>query len=297
MDITKQTLEEIVNKSETYADICRLLNLVPSGDNYRIVKELLKKFDISFTTKNTPWNKGISYRQNKYSYEELIHGNPQYKNTNSLKLRLIKENIKENKCEICGISGNSVSLELHHIDGDHSNNKLSNLQILCPNCHSKTPNYRGKNKTKTGDNRMYRHLKPSEYILSESEIKERRIQKLQYKRKYTAQKYRELHPNAKEYIPRNSQNTISNKKQKCQYCGKIFYSRVIQKYCSQECAHDYLSKRPSLLQLINDFKELKSFVQVGKKYNVTDNAVRKWCRLYKIPDHTKDIKEYIKKFK
>lgn len=64
-----------------------------------------------------------------------------------LRDKLIKENIKENKCERCGLTTwleEPISLELHHIDGDHYNNNFDNLQILCPNCHSLTKNYRNK---------------------------------------------------------------------------------------------------------------------------------------------------------
>ena len=50
--------------------------------------------------------------------------------------------LKENKCEVCGCT---ESLELHHINGISSDLRLENLQILCPNCHSYTDNWRGKN--------------------------------------------------------------------------------------------------------------------------------------------------------
>jgi 5-methylcytosine-specific restriction endonuclease McrA len=52
---------------------------------------------------------------------------------------MFKDGIKERKCELCGISewlGIQLPLELHHKDGNHLNNNLHNLQILCPNCHS-----------------------------------------------------------------------------------------------------------------------------------------------------------------
>ena len=66
-----------------------------------------------------------------------------------MRKRLISEGIKEHKCECCGLSewlGEPIPLELDHIDGDHYNNTYKNLKILCPNCHAKTPTYRGKNK-------------------------------------------------------------------------------------------------------------------------------------------------------
>jgi hypothetical protein len=61
-----------------------------------------------------------------------------------LRKRLIKEGYKKNKCEECGVmewNGKSITCELHHIDGDRGNNMIENLLILCPNCHSQTPNH------------------------------------------------------------------------------------------------------------------------------------------------------------
>ena len=56
--------------------------------------------------------------------------------------------IRGHCCENCGLTewmGKPISLEVHHIDGDSLNNELDNLQLLCPNCHALTENYRGKN--------------------------------------------------------------------------------------------------------------------------------------------------------
>ena len=60
--------------------------------------------------------------------------------------------IKEEKCEECEIkewNGKSISFELEHIDGNRFNHKIENLKILCPNCHSQTKTYRGKNISNT----------------------------------------------------------------------------------------------------------------------------------------------------
>lgn len=72
------------------------------------------------------------------------------------KNKLIKFGAKEAKCECCGNSlwnNQPIPLELHHIDGNHYNNELTNVQILCPNCHAQTDTNSGKNtakhKTKT----------------------------------------------------------------------------------------------------------------------------------------------------
>lgn len=65
--------------------------------------------------------------------------------------KLLKEGYKKHECEICGNTewlGKPIPLELHHKDGEKTNNDLDNLMLICPNCHAQTENYRGKN-TKT----------------------------------------------------------------------------------------------------------------------------------------------------
>ena len=91
-------------------------------------------------TKNSPKIPLIEIIENgKYSYYQS------YK----LKNRLVSEGVKKNVCEICGQSswmGKQLNLELHHMDGNRQNHKLSNIRLLCPNCHSQTDTFRAKNK-------------------------------------------------------------------------------------------------------------------------------------------------------
>jgi hypothetical protein len=66
-----------------------------------------------------------------------------------LKGRLLKAGLKSNECERCGINtwlGMPLSLALHHVNGDKHDNRLVNLQLLCPNCHSQTDNFAGRNR-------------------------------------------------------------------------------------------------------------------------------------------------------
>ena len=68
--------------------------------------------------------------------------------SNKVRLRLLEEGYKEHKCECCGLTtwlDEPIPLELHHKDGDRTNNTLENFMLLCPNCHAFTDSYRGKN--------------------------------------------------------------------------------------------------------------------------------------------------------
>jgi Zn finger protein HypA/HybF involved in hydrogenase expression len=64
-----------------------------------------------------------------------------------LKKRLFAEGLKENRCETCGLTewrGRPLSMALHHVNGDGRDNRLENLELLCPNCHSQTENFSGR---------------------------------------------------------------------------------------------------------------------------------------------------------
>ena len=81
--------------------------------------------------------------------QDILDGkHPEYQ-TFKLKLRLLSDGIKENKCEMCGITewqGKLLSMQLDHIDGNSHNHILDNLRLVCPNCHSQTDTYCGRNK-------------------------------------------------------------------------------------------------------------------------------------------------------
>ena len=74
--------------------------------------------------------------------------NATIKSMTSFKKRLIQENILEYKCAICGLiewQNHPLVLQLDHINGNNTDNRLENLRLLCPNCHSQTDTYTGKN--------------------------------------------------------------------------------------------------------------------------------------------------------
>jgi hypothetical protein len=85
----------------------------------------------------------------KIPLKEILNGDHPYYQTFKLNKRLIKENILENKCDECNIvdwNDQPISFHLDHKNGISSDHRLDNLRLLCPNCHSQTTTYCGKNK-------------------------------------------------------------------------------------------------------------------------------------------------------
>lgn len=86
----------------------------------------------------------------RYNFDDIFKCNSSV-SKQTLKSRYVTYRINDLKCDIvgCGVSdswlGQSITLHLDHIDGDNRNNSLTNLRFLCPNCHSQTSTYSGRN--------------------------------------------------------------------------------------------------------------------------------------------------------
>ena len=84
----------------------------------------------------------ISRPQSAPVAEYLVRG--RRVNRTHLKGRLLAAGLKEKRCRRCGIEewlGEPLAMALHHVNGEGTDNRLENLMMLCPNCHSQTENF------------------------------------------------------------------------------------------------------------------------------------------------------------
>ena len=146
-------LKNAVKKAKSFSQVIKMLGLVPAGGNYVQVQERIRflKLDNSHFT-GYAWNRGMRGRYLPLTpLAEIMVENSTYQSY-KLKVRLFREGIKEPKCEQCGWCAKSVDgripVELDHINGKHFDNRLENLRILCPNCHSLQLTHRAKNSSK-----------------------------------------------------------------------------------------------------------------------------------------------------
>lgn len=272
--IAEEEFENLVKEylplSNSLNNLCNYLGLKGVDGYYKKIKNVIEKYNLStehFGTLKTKKNSHNAYTA--MTNEEFFVNGENRTGEQTIK-RLISNNLKEYKCEICGINewkGKPLRLQVHHINGKHNDNRLDNLQLLCPNCHSQTDTYAKKNLS-TNENKFTLSNRINEIVNNET--------------------------------PKFKKPIISNVYKKsdfikyCEFCGKEIKSTGT-KFCSEEC-----SRKASIKfnftkdEIIEVFKELKTYTSVGKKYGVSDNAIRKRLKKMGIYD---EIQKIIKGFK
>lgn len=136
---SKEELQEAVRDSCTWAEVCRKIGVKPATGSRTHLKSRVVKEGIDFSHfKGKHFKKGAILLAERVPLEIYLNNEKPIK-SHTLRVRLIQEGYKECKCEKCGLSewlGEAAPLELDHIDSNHWNNNLNNLQIVCPNCHA-----------------------------------------------------------------------------------------------------------------------------------------------------------------
>ena len=148
---TERELRVAARASFSFRQVLVKLKLRAAGGNYEQIKKycLEYKVDVSHF-KGKGWSSGLrGIGKPRIALEDILQKGTYFQSF-KLKKRLFQVGLKEQKCEECGwaktTSDGYLPLELDHINGDHHDNRLENLRVLCPNCHSLKPTHRGRNK-------------------------------------------------------------------------------------------------------------------------------------------------------
>lgn len=242
---TKEQLIEATAKSYSIRQLMQSLGLNASGGGYKSIKTALKNWNIStehFT--GMLWNKGRTFAPRR-TIQEYLHDdeNKPHLHSHGLKLRLIKENILKHECNICHLStwnDQPIPIELDHINGNHEDDRLENLRILCPNCHAQTPTHAGKNQKKQN--------------FENAPTMKRKISKTSLSREASLIGVRRI--------------------SLCEKCGDRCSNHA--RICGR-CFNDNRNTKiiwPPITELIQRVKD-KSYLAVGRELGVSDNAIRK----------------------
>lgn len=247
--ITLPSGETFLRKTYSQYTKEELINIIKQCNNIRHILNILKLNKIyHYKIKEFIHNNNISTEHFKKIYIYTEYNNKTINTNCTIKKKLLNNGELINKCAICNMepiwNNKPITLQLDHINGINTDNNLENLRLLCPNCHSQTDTYTGRNvyknnQTNTDNNKTNVIIYP--------EI-------IQQEKKYSL-------------LTCNTCNTQITKKSKtgiCQSCHKK-NTRIVE--------------RPSYETLLNDIQEL-GYVQTGKKYGVSDNSIRKWVKNY-----------------
>ena len=137
-----EQLKELAKSSTSSAEIATKMGYCKSGSVTTTLKKVYAEKNI-----DTSHFLGQASNKGKFDYERFRYGN----NIKPAGMKDALIALKGHQCENCGLSiwnELPIPLEVHHKDGDHLNNEIENLSLLCPNCHALTENWRGKNISK-----------------------------------------------------------------------------------------------------------------------------------------------------
>jgi len=143
---TFKQLKKAIRNSNSLRQTLIQLGVSPYGGNYDVLKKAIKHYDLNISHfSGQAWNKGKSLEPRR-SLEQYLNNEAPIQ-SNKLRNRLLKQEVFPHQCSLCKRKkwfNLPIPLELDHINGDNKNNNLSNLRLLCPNCHAQTATFRGR---------------------------------------------------------------------------------------------------------------------------------------------------------
>jgi transposase/Zn finger protein HypA/HybF involved in hydrogenase expression len=268
--ISKDRFLYLINGSNTLSELLVKIGLGPlSGGGYKTLRQRIKEegIDISDLRNRSKLESAKNkISNNKKKFEEIFRKDSLYKGGNFvLKKVLIEKNIVENKCCLCGVNNmwnaKPLSLQIDHINGDNRDNRIENIRILCPNCHSQTETYSGKAK------RFLKTISSVDKIVLEDLLKKYSIRdasKILRISHYTIIKL------IKYYNIKYERKSSRNKKIRRKFNVSLEQLKI----------------------LINE----KPMTEIGKMFGVSSNAIKKRCRAMGL-ELPKDRRGYWQKIK
>lgn len=260
-EIKREDLEKIIKNSYTYLEVLHKLGYhSQNGGSYRTLKNKINKWNIDISHFKRQY-----FNRQKATAKDLFVENCQYCRQ-SVKRFILKHNLIPYQCAICGNTGKwndkPLTLTLDHKNGVSNDNRLENLQFVCPNCDSQQDTYGSKN--------------------------------TKYKQKVL--KNNEIQGIIKTAIDIKPQKIIYNKKNKnngfCNNCGSCI-STMSKGLCAKCYREMQKQNIPPKEILIEELKTFTTFTEFGKRFNVSGNAIKKWFKKYDIPHLKKELQYLI----
>jgi hypothetical protein len=146
---TDEELREAVREEVSVHAVLRRLGYIPNGGMSRAVSAQIRALELDTSHfAGRSWAKGRTFPDRRVTpLDEILVRNSTYRGSARLRRRLIAAGLKPDHCEDCGLNewrGQPLPLALDHVNGDHADNRLENLRILCPNCHALTSTWCGR---------------------------------------------------------------------------------------------------------------------------------------------------------
>lgn len=314
-EISDKRFKDTWDSSISYREVVRKLRpqSINSGSIYPAIKKrasMLGLNDNHMLHQGHSKGKTIENPNYKYDLKDALIENSPYSRGN-LKRRLLKTGLLQNICSECETeatwNGAILVLHLDHINGINDDNRLENLRILCPICHALTPTFRGRNNSKKeffiqqidlGQENTFKPVAKKCVSCKEPTINgmqlclkcsQEQIQMYDINNMPSSSEKKELKPVQRKEILRRRNN------HKCK-CGKIIdlSSSMCIDCMKQERRKNIPSKQDLILSIL---ETNANFSALGRKYGVSDNAVRKWCKYHGLPVKKADLFQFFKENK